>query len=563
MRYLKYYENYSLNNLLFQEKTPLQKLLECKITTDARFIIFEGIAYSTQTGEEVPLNENWTLSDVLHTGADVLSTGMDFIVPGSGAIVDILNGVSYIMEAQFKPDQKEKDSLYLMAVISLAFVLVPGPLQAISIPLKRALKSATGLKNPVVKEGLKIIGKNISVIFSGMFKKIKEALKSPLAKGILGKWKGKISGAVAKFKERLTPILLPLVLFKGKGDDLGKAVISSSGKNIAGEGAEAVAKAAAKEAPLLLPMATREVSQNLLPQVTQKAATLSRMNNINLGNSSPVLMNKLSLKPGVKLTTTKGTQVTIGKIVDVDYVEIIEDVAGVAKKKKVPIWKWLCKNILQPSARLNTTTVPFVTKFLLRVTQIDGRINEKELETLEPITQEQLTKDMELLAPYQGAPEEGEFIYNVEGDEKYLYSYNSGSWYALNKASRKTFNITRNAKFAQTIDKLNRLFPGAIEGSTPKAPGTDQYNINNNVSLSQKALVLLGYDIGKSGPKNDGVDGKLGPKTREALIKFQSDLGMENDEGKLNRRTVRKLADTLSEKDIQNSEDLVKNLNEI
>lgn len=755
MRYLKYYESHLLNNFSEQERTPLQKLRDCKITSDGRFIIFEGKAYSTSNGEEVPINESWTLSDILHTGADVLSMGMDFIVPGSGAIVDILNGLSYILEAQLKPDQKEKDSLYLLGAISLAFVLIPGALQAISVPLKRALKTGKDLNKPVVKSGLKIVGENISIIFNGMYKKINEALKSSLAAKILGKWKGKISGALAKFKARLTPILEPLVLFKGSADKAGSVVVStagagavavaaktgqkigaktslkgmvgysaeefakiskyfdqaqpvksalsappvnlknwsyklpddisdavpyspmaagfvaenvmpawmkqfdnlpktfdaskvkitgapvsifgrevieveleggvktlfykSSGKGGGGkkagewfvipgfsayevkekgvkqvsswfmktgesvamtkggneyltqmakllekEGPDAFVKSTAKESgPLLLGMGSREVSQELLPQVTQRAVSLSRMKNVKLGNYSSELMSKLSLKPGTKLTTTKGTQVTVGNIIDIDYVEIIEDVSGKVSKKKVPIWRWMCKNILQPSAKLNTTGIPLITKSILRVFNADGTINEEELKKLDQITPEQLAKDMEILAPYQGTPEEGEFIYDVEGDTKYLYSYNNGRWYAMNKESRKIFNISKSVKFKETVDKLNRLFPEAIKGTSPVSPGSNQYDINNNVILAQKALILLGYDIGKGGPENDGADGKLGPKTRAALTKFQNDTNMQNPEGKLNRATVKKLADSLSSKGIQNSTELVNNLRNI
>jgi hypothetical protein len=222
MRYLKYYESHSISNLLEQERTPLQKLRDCKITSDGRFIIFEGKAYSTSNGEEVPINEAWTLGDILHTGADVLSTGMDFIVPGSGAIVDILNGLSYILEAQNKSDQKQKDSLYLMAAISLAFVLIPGPLQAISIPLKSALKTGKGLKSRIVINGLKIIGENLKIVLSKFPEKLKEVLKSPLAKGILEKWGSKITSSINNFKSRVTPLLEPLVLLKNS-DKAGNA----------------------------------------------------------------------------------------------------------------------------------------------------------------------------------------------------------------------------------------------------------------------------------------------------------------------------------------------------
>ena len=101
---------------------PLEKLKECKFTPDGKYVVYRGKAYKTANGEEVPINESWTLSDILHTGADVLSVGLDFVIPGSGAVVDTLNALSYIIEAQFKSNE-EKDSLYLMAAITFAFVI--------------------------------------------------------------------------------------------------------------------------------------------------------------------------------------------------------------------------------------------------------------------------------------------------------------------------------------------------------------------------------------------------------------------------------------------------------
>jgi len=39
---------------------------------------------------------------------------------------------------------------------------------------------------------------------------------------------------------------------------------------------------------------------------------------------------------------------------------------------------------------------------------------------------------------------------------------------------------------------------------------------NEHVMVLQRRLVGLGYDIGRSGPTGDGVDGDYGPKTAEA-----------------------------------------------
>ena len=195
--------------------TPLKKLKECKFTLDGKYVIYEGKAYNTTNGKEVLINEEWTLSDILHTGADVVSAGLDFVIPGSGAVVDVLNALSYVIEAQFK-SAKEKDSLYLMAAITFAFVILPGPLQAIAVPLKRAVKTGAGFASKEVVKGLKIIGGILDTLLLEIPSKINAALKSPLAKNILGSYQGKISGFITNFTTRIKSLLSKLTGKTGK-----------------------------------------------------------------------------------------------------------------------------------------------------------------------------------------------------------------------------------------------------------------------------------------------------------------------------------------------------------
>jgi hypothetical protein len=59
--------------------------------------------------------------------------------------------------------------------------------------------------------------------------------------------------------------------------------------------------------------------------------------------------------------------------------------------------------------------------------------------------------------------------------------------------------------------------------------GSNGYSINNirichegeNVKLIQQVLLDEGYDLGKSGPNGDGVDGKFGNKTKKAVQEYQ------------------------------------------
>lgn len=181
---------------------PLQKLMYSKFTKDGKIIFYEGKYYSTETGNEILLNEDWSVSDILHAGGDVLSAGLDFIIPGSGAIVDVLNGLSYIIEAQFV-DEDKKDNLYLMAAVTFAFVVLPGPLQAIAIPLKQFLKGSVKVASKGVLLALKTVGNIIDKVLLGIPSLINKALKTKLGGTILGKWGKNISKFFSDFSTRV------------------------------------------------------------------------------------------------------------------------------------------------------------------------------------------------------------------------------------------------------------------------------------------------------------------------------------------------------------------------
>jgi hypothetical protein len=198
MKHLQTYDAFILESMGSTEYRPLSKILECKFTPDRKHLVLDGIFYSSETGEIVPLNEWWSLSDILHAGADVLSAVVDFVIPGSGAIVDTLNALSYLIEAQFASADK-KDGLYLMAAITYAFVILPGPLQAMSIPLKRFIKSGAKAASPLVKKALGLVASFLPKILTDLPNLINNALKSKLASAILGKYAGKIGAAVKQF----------------------------------------------------------------------------------------------------------------------------------------------------------------------------------------------------------------------------------------------------------------------------------------------------------------------------------------------------------------------------
>ena len=71
--------------------------------------------------------------------------------------------------------------------------------------------------------------------------------------------------------------------------------------------------------------------------------------------------------------------------------------------------------------------------------------------------------------------------------------------------------------------------------------GTRKYTKNTNVVAFQDALNLLGFNPGKS-------DGKFGPKTLEALKKFQEKNGLASSSGKLDKATATKLVQKMTER---------------
>ena len=363
---------------------PLEKLKQCKFTPDGKYVVYEGKAYNTTNGEEVPINESWTLSDILHTGADVLSMGLDFVLPGSGAVIDTLNALSYVIEAQFKSNE-EKDSLYLMAAITFAFVILPGPLQAMATPLKRALKTGKGMTSPIVVKALKIIGGSLDTLLLGIPTRINAALKSPLAKNILGSYRGKISGFITAFTTRTKSIL---------GKLTGK-----SGKKAAGK----IGGASVDNTIKLLTVSTEAVSEKVLPAIISKASSLSKVSNITVGKYGGDILSKLGINPGKQFSFGK-KKLRIKETAG-EYIDFVEIVDGKEVAKKMGVWDFLNKHIVEPTSKLNTLAVPLISRITLRLFN-NGTLNIEELKNMPTVdggqTQKDLTQLSALVAEYEG-----------------------------------------------------------------------------------------------------------------------------------------------------------------
>lgn len=93
-----------------------------------------------------PLNEDWSVSDVLHTIGDVVSAASDCVWPGSGAVVDIIQAITYFLESVNTDDYVESASSSIAGIVSLASLALIGPMQALAMEAKGLLK--------VIEEGV-------------------------------------------------------------------------------------------------------------------------------------------------------------------------------------------------------------------------------------------------------------------------------------------------------------------------------------------------------------------------------------------------------------------------
>lgn len=369
--------NYIVKNsflLVMNEDRPINRLKECKISKNGRYIIYRENIYDSQTGDLVPLQEGWSLSDILHGAADVVSLAADFIIPGSGAIIDVLNGLSYIIEAQFVSADK-KDSLYLMAAITFAFVVLPGPLQAVATPLKRAVKTGAGFASKAVVKGLKVIGGVLDSLLLKIPSYINKALKSPLAKKILGKARGKISSFFQAFTTRIKKILAPL---KGAGVKKGTQKVAQKG------------------------------AKNTLTNVSLQTAKkfFSRIPKLSQGTK---ILRKAGFVPGFayRYTSKKGAATT-AKIMKVTDNGVLLKFKG-GNEMMVPVETFIKNAVGAPWTRRGFgATVPFFIKRFTDMLTSDGSdVDYKKIDQLKDLDPSQTSKEsldylQEEVSSYEG-----------------------------------------------------------------------------------------------------------------------------------------------------------------
>ena len=392
MKHIQAYDAFVLESIGGTEYRPLAKILECKFTPDLKHLMLDGIFYSSETGEMVPLNEWWSLSDILHAGADVLSAVVDFVIPGSGAIVDTLNALSYLIEAQFV-DEEKRGMLYLMAAITFAFVILPGPLQAVSIPLKRFIKSGAKIASPLIKKALGIVASILPKILRDLPNLINSALKSKLAGAILGKYAGKIGAAVKQFGASVLKTFNKVMGLPDMAKTAGKEILAKTT-------VKTVLDSAA--AGMLKKFFSSKVKITLAKETSEKA------------------LKKLGFVPGkaYRYINKSGKGVTakiVGSGVDGKTVLVkFGNKAGLSPTS-VPVSTFVRQTIGAPWGRRGyTVAAPLLVKHFARMMNSAGQIDPELIEQIPPLDPELVSKEtmayyLDEVPEYDGAAETVEY----------------------------------------------------------------------------------------------------------------------------------------------------------
>lgn len=103
------------------------------------------------------------LSDILHFVGDVAAAVSDTVVPGSGAVLDVINMLSYWVQAHLSTDGLEKTKYVLSGIIQ-AFAIFD-PINALSTVLKAGLNkviTAIATKSPATIAAARIAARQVA-----------------------------------------------------------------------------------------------------------------------------------------------------------------------------------------------------------------------------------------------------------------------------------------------------------------------------------------------------------------------------------------------------------------
>jgi len=374
-----------------------ENLAKCKFTKDGKYILFENNVYSSETGDLMPLNEKWTLSDTFHTIADLSSAGLDFVFPGSGAVIDTLNAISYIIEAQFKPNPKDRRGLYAMATLTFAFVIIPGALQTSITPIKVAMKTGKGFEKPLVKKGLSMVAKTIDKVVLGIPRLVSKALNSKFAVNILKRfklaWIGKvIDNFIAAIKTSVDDILG--IAAREGVEAGGKAATKATVKGAAEVGAKTLSR---------ISIASMKKFFTNLPQIAKGTYVMKKFG-FAVGKEYGYIVKAGSYGQKVKIIGASGNGV------------IVKNALGGAPYN-VPINQFLKGTIGNPWARkaYSEVTPLFIRSFARLILPDGSGLNYNKLEQMADLNPDQTSMESlaylrDELASYEGT--QGQYTIN-------------------------------------------------------------------------------------------------------------------------------------------------------
>jgi len=154
------------------------------------------------------INEG-VVSDWLHNAADFVSIAADIVAPGSGVVIDIIQAISYFLEAAADSDASVAASAVVSGLVTLGSLALAGPMQLLATKMKGYIAtvrdgivkgasstaiSAARTASVKVVEFLKGILANATAIGAKISDLVKNAAESKLGNWIISKF-----GSTAKF----------------------------------------------------------------------------------------------------------------------------------------------------------------------------------------------------------------------------------------------------------------------------------------------------------------------------------------------------------------------------
>lgn len=149
------------------------------------------------------------ISDVLHEVVDFVSAASDLVVPGSGAVIDIVQALTYFLESSLDKNETSSSAAIVSVIICLGSVALYGPMQILASKMKSQINL---LRDGLVKNANESVIKKARSVSSDVFKFLDWILKNSASLGTkileivkttseskLGKWVTSKFGSSDKF----------------------------------------------------------------------------------------------------------------------------------------------------------------------------------------------------------------------------------------------------------------------------------------------------------------------------------------------------------------------------